>query len=279
MNLMKRIGLRRAGLGLALVLFTYSATTITDAWQQAAPQPTTDNEYTVGSTLWTQYSGEERALAYQAYHLARLLLDRDLRINRKDKRRRAVVVDVDETVLDNSRHQAQMIKEHRSYPYRWLEWINLAEASAVPGAVEFLKYADSKGVRVFYVTNRKSNEKEGTMRNLRQLGFPNITEETVVVRPDNSPSSKEARRQKIAQRHRIVLLIGDNLNDFAEVFEKKSSAERIAAVEQAKDQFGERFIMIPNAMYGDWESSLFAPDEKLSDEEKAAKRRSLLKGF
>ncbi|MBA3804794.1 MAG: 5'-nucleotidase, lipoprotein e(P4) family, partial [Acidobacteria bacterium] len=93
--------------------------------QQSAAQPAqgADNEYLAGATLWTQLSGEWRALAYQAYNFARILLDQDLRTNRKRKMRRAVVVDIDETVLDNSRYQASLIREHKSYPQDWTAWI------------------------------------------------------------------------------------------------------------------------------------------------------------
>ena len=82
--------------------------------------------------------------------------------NRSSKRR-AVIVDVDETIIDNSRYQAWLLKNGQSFnDQTWLEWINRAEATAIPGALEFLKYANSRGVRVFYITNRKTVEKEGT---------------------------------------------------------------------------------------------------------------------
>ena len=69
-----------------------------------AQQPA-DNEYQVGAILWTQSSAEKAALSYQAFNLARMMLDRDLQTNRNRRMRRAVIVDVDETVLDNSRYQ------------------------------------------------------------------------------------------------------------------------------------------------------------------------------
>jgi 5'-nucleotidase (lipoprotein e(P4) family) len=249
--------------------------------QEAARSPLqgTDNEYLVGSVLWTQSSGEARALAFQAYNFARILLDQDLRANRRRRiKRPAVIVDVDETVLDNSPYQAWIIRERKSYPEKWTAWINRSEAAAVPGAVEFLKYAEQRGVRVFYITNRKPEEKEGTRANLLKLGFPDVSDETLLVRTDDS--SKEPRRLRVAQKYRVVLLIGDNLNDFAEVFEqKKTVAGRIAATEQSKALFGTRFIMLPNSMYGDWENSVYEYNFKLTSDEKAARRRSLLKSI
>src|SRR5215470_11445296 len=117
------------------------------------PQPA-DKEYEVAAILWQQSSGEQRALCYQTFVLARLLLDRDLR-NHRIRQRRAIIVDIDETILDNSRYEAALVKQHKNYPEGWTEWINRAEATAVPGAVEFLQYANSRGARVFYVTNGK----------------------------------------------------------------------------------------------------------------------------
>lgn len=276
----KRAGWKKVCLSLVLLISVSAVAPISSMGQQAtAQQPAQgpDNEYLVGSTLWTQASGEWRALAYQAYNFARILLDQDLRMNRKRRMRRAVIVDVDETVLDNSRYQASLVREHKSYPQDWTAWINRAEATAVPGAIEFLNYARSRGVRVFYVTNRKSIEKEGTRANLKKLGFPDVSDETLIVRTDADASSKEPRRQKIAQRYRIVLLIGDNLNDFAEALEKTTVAGRIAATDQSRALFGTRFIMLPNPMYGDWENSVYEYNFKLTDTEKAERRRSLLK--
>ena len=262
-----------------LLIYVSTVAPVSHMGQQSAAQPAEgpDNEYLVGSTLWTQSSGEWRALAYQAYNFARVLLDQDLRANRKRRMRRAVIVDVDETVLDNSRYQASLIREHKSYPQDWTAWINRAEAAAVPGAIEFLNYAHQRGVRVFYVTNRKAIEKEGTRVNLKKLGFPGVSDETLIVRTDADTSSKEERRRRIAQRYRIVLLIGDNLNDFAEALEKTTVAGRIAATDQSKALFGTRFIMLPNPMYGDWENSVYEYNFNLKDAEKAARRRNLLK--
>ncbi|HEX8143606.1 MAG TPA: 5'-nucleotidase, lipoprotein e(P4) family [Pyrinomonadaceae bacterium] len=266
---------------MALLISLSAVAPLTSVGQEAArqqPQPGTSNEHLVASVLWTQSSGEARALAFQAYNFARILLDQDLRMNRRRRMRRAVIVDVDETVLDNSRYQAWIIKERKSYPEKWTAWINRSEAEAIPGAVEFLRYAQQRGVKVFYVTNRKQEEKEGTRANLLKLGFPDVSDETLLVRTNDS--SKEPRRLSIAEKYRIVLLIGDNLNDFAAVFEqKKTVADRIAAANQAQALFGTRFIMLPNPMYGDWENSVYDYNFQLTEAEKSARRHSLLKSI
>lgn len=246
---------------------------------QTQDQPKADNEYMAGAVLWQQSSSERRALSYQAFALARMMLDRDLRTNRNRRMRRAVIVDVDETILDNSRYQGMLLKTRTNYASKtWTEWVNRAEAVAIPGAVEFLRYANSRGVRVFYITNRKEIEKEGTARNLRKVGFPEVTDETLLVRTDPKTSIKEPRRAAIASKYRVVLLMGDNLNDFAEVFEKSTTVDsRNAATDQVMNQFGSRFIVLPNPMYGNWEDAIYGEPSKLTEEEKAAKRRAALR--
>lgn len=238
-------------------------------------------EYLEGAITWQQSSGEARALAYQAFTVARMMLDRDLRINRRNRMRRAVVVDVDETILDNSRYLVQGILDRTPHSsQRFTDWVNRAEASAVPGAVEFLRYADSRGVRVFYITNRKQVEKEGTAANLRKMGFPRVNDETVLVKPDQGESSKEPRRLAVRGKYRIVLLMGDNLNDFAEIFEKSKTVDsRLQATDLNKSEFGRRFIVLPNPIYGDWESAIYDYNFKRSDEEKSALRKKVLRGY
>lgn len=258
-----------------VVIITTTAAAQT-ATASARTQAQADNEYQTGATLWQQSSGEARALQYQAYALARLMLDRDLRIHSKSKLKRAVVVDVDETILDNSRFQAGQIVNREPFNSRdWVAWCNSAKATAIPGAVEFLTYAAGRGVRVFYITNRENPEKSGTVANLKQLGFPGVSDETVVVR--DGVSNKEPRRRKISENYRIVLLCGDNLNDFTDLFGGKTTEERNAAVDAAQRKFGTQFIVLPNPMYGDWENAIYGYNSRLPDQEKAERRKAALK--
>src|SRR6266436_5862855 len=131
---------RRAGvLALVLLPLLYSQNAIAQA-----PTEPAQNTYIEGATLWQQSSGERRALSYQAFTLARLMLDRDLRLNRRNRKRGAVIVDLDETILDNSRYEGMLLKNRVNYNQRdWTGWINRAEATAVPGAIDFLRYAGS----------------------------------------------------------------------------------------------------------------------------------------
>jgi 5'-nucleotidase (lipoprotein e(P4) family) len=263
-------------LALVLLPLLYSL----NASAQAPAEPA-QNTYIEGAILWQQTSGERRALSYQAFNLARMMLDRDLRMNLGNRKPRAVIVDLDETILDNSRFEGMLPQKRVNYNQKdWTEWINRAEASAVPGSVEFLRYAASRGVTVFYITNRNDSQKQGTATNLKRLGFPNVNDQTLLVQTDLKNSTKEPRRQKVGSRFRIVLLMGDDLNDFSDVFENSKTIEsRAAAADRYKSEFGRRFIMLPNPMYGNWESAIYGYNFKLSEAEKAEKRKSLLKGY
>jgi 5'-nucleotidase (lipoprotein e(P4) family) len=239
-----------------------------------------DNEYQTGAILWTQTSAEYRALAYQAFSLAKLRLDQDLagRTRVRAAKPPAVIVDVDETVLDNSRYQAELVLRRAAYSAEsWRAWCDRAEAGAVPGAVDFLKYAFSHGVHVFYITNRRQPEKAGTIENLKKLGFPGVSEETVMIREQGA--SKESRRQKVASRYRLALLVGDNLNDFSDDFAGKSVVDRKAQVDRERAEFGSRFIVIPNPMYGDWENAINDNRSNLTEAERQAKRRAAMRGI
>lgn len=269
---------------LASVFSTYYITVNTVAQQggmATAPQMgTANNEYQTGATLWMQHSAEYRALAYQTYNFAKMLLDHDFRVNRRNKQRRAIVVDADETVIDNSLKQAWDIKYRQAFTNEnWLAWCKREEAAAIPGAVEFLNYASKRGVRIFYVTNRSVGEEEtATISNLKKLGFPDATDENVMCRSQETGSSKESRRQAIMAKHRIVLLMGDNLNDLAKEFEKKSTDDRKKEVDNVKALFGAKYIVLPNPMYGEWENAIYNY-ERLTEEQKAARRNEALKSF
>jgi 5'-nucleotidase (lipoprotein e(P4) family) len=275
--------------GFVAVLFGWVLLLPAQSFTQAqtpsiSRQSGANNEYQIGAILWTQSSAEYRALAYQAFSLAKLRLDQDLRSYKtgraaRNVKRPALIVDVDETVLDNSRYQAELVLRGVAYTQAsWQEWCDRAEAGVVPGAADFLNYAFRRGVRVFYITNRRQPEKAGTMANLSKLGFPGVSDDTVVVRGQGTSASKESRRQQIRSRYRIVLLVGDNLNDFTDDFSGKSISDRKAQVDRDRNEFGLRFIVIPNPMYGDWENSINENKPDLTEAERETKRRSALKG-
>lgn len=257
------------------------------AAQQTSPAPAADNAYQAGATLWMQKAAEYRALAYQAFNLARWQFDADLdKKNVKklpkaeQKRRRAIVVDIDETVLDNSPAQAAGIRENKPFNQAdWYAWGRVRKAKAIPGAVDFLNYAVSKGAKVFYVSNRDEAQKQETIDNLKAVGFTDVSADNVLLRQKDSSgnniSTKTPRREFVGQKYRIVLVMGDNLDDFSDVFERKSVADRFSETDKLRNDWGKRWIVLPNAMYGTWENAVYEY-ERLTEAQKAQKRAAAL---
>lgn len=225
--------------------------------------------------LWYQTSGEAKALYYQGYNIGTQKLDAALA--KGTSKKPAIVLDLDETVVDNSPHQAMSVKTGKGYPYKWDDWINKAEAEALPGAIDFLKHAESKGVDIYYISNRKTNQLDATIKNLERIGAPQATKEHILLQ-EPKEKGKEKRRELVSQTHDIVLLFGDNLSDFIG-FDGLSTQDRNKKVEELKAQFGEKFIVFPNPMYGDWEGSLYNYDFKKTDAEKDKIRKDNLKSF
>jgi 5'-nucleotidase (lipoprotein e(P4) family) len=204
------------------------------------------------TSIFQQKAAEYKALCFQAYNMARLRVDQAV----PGTKPKAIITDIDETVLDNSPyavHQALMGKDYE--PASWYEWTAKAIADTVPGAPSFLKYAASKGITIFYVTNRDEREKSVTLDNLAKYNLPNTDNDHLMMR--QGVSSKEARRQSIMARYDVLLLVGDNLADFSSLFDKKPQQERENNTIQSIAMFGDRFIILPNPNYGDWEPAFY----------------------
>ncbi len=233
-------------------------------------------QYNVNGILWQQQSGEYKALCYQAFNLARLRL-MEILLTNKDSMPLAIVTDVDETVLDNSPGAAKDILNGRTYAdSTWKLWVYYAKAKAMPGAVEFFNYAAQHGVQCFYITNRKADLKTATMQNLQQQGFPQVDSLHVMMK--GTGSDKGPRRQEVMKNYNVVLLLGDNLNDFDNLFFEKATVERNSNVDKVQSFFGSKYIMLPNATYGDWENALWQ-GQKLTAEEKDKVKWSWLIGY
>jgi 5'-nucleotidase (lipoprotein e(P4) family) len=226
------------------------------------------------ATLWMQTSAEYRALCYQTFNLAKMNLETFLGA-RPGSKPVAVIVDADETVIDNSAYEAFLIGNNFGYSSKtWTPWMAAAQAKAVPGALEFLNYAQAKGVEIFYVTNRKMVGYEGTEKNLKALGYPYVDKKHLLLRTDTS--DKQPRRDSVAKDYEIAFVMGDNLNDFLSVFRKKSVADRLAEVDKIKDMWGNKFIVLPNPTYGEWEGAIYKGNWGASAAEKDKMRKDHL---
>jgi 5'-nucleotidase (lipoprotein e(P4) family) len=230
------------------------------------------SEQNTMSVLWFQKSGEAKALYYQGYNIGKLRLDQALA---KKPKNPAVVLDIDETIVDNSPLFAANLDPTNSFS--WEEWIMTKKAKPLPGAIDFLKYANKRGVDIYYISNRKEAMKEATIKNLKQIGAPQVDEKHVLLMRPNE-KGKEIRRQSVAATHQIVLFFGDNLNDFSG-FEELSVSGRMNAVDRRKTEFGKKLIVFPNPMYGDWEEAIYQYDNSKSDADKVKLRKESLEKF
>ena len=230
----------------------------------------------VFSALWQQNSGEFRALCYQAYNLAQLRIDENVRTN--SKKPLAIITDIDETFLDNSPYAVTEAEKGKDYdPKTWMNWTAKAEAKAYPGSVNLFNYAASKKVTVFYITNRDENDRIGTLKNLQNLGFPFADEAHLMLK--STTSDKEARRLEVLKNYDVIVYMGDNLADFSKIFNRRPQTERNELVDQNSNQFGKRFIMLPNSGYGDWEPALPGYNYQLTPAEKDKVILNDLRGY
>ena len=212
----------------------------------------------VNASAWVATAAEYDASVLQVYNQARRQLDAALA--QTSGKPSAIILDLDETSIDNVAFEGRMIRQGMTYDAKaWKSWVRESKALAVPGAAEFLSYAKSRGVTPFYITNRLADEQEGTLRNLQNLGFPlDAGEDTLLVRgdrPEWSSSDKGVRRDYVASRYEVLLLLGDDLNDFVNAIDK-SREERDALVRSSRDLWGTRWLILPNPMYGSWERTL-----------------------
>jgi len=225
---------------------------------------TESSAHLINATLWVQQSAEFEACCFQAFNYAKIALDTRMNLANMDKPL-AVVFDVDETLLDNSYYEANLIENGTSYTKEtWKEWSDMECATAMPGAIEFLNYAKSKGVEIIYVSNRRENEIDHSFANMEKVGFPAVPKENYFFRTDES--SKNARRAMVSEKYNIILLVGDNLADFDGAFEDRTQNMGKNVVESNKDKFGSEYIILPNPMYGKWERCL-PTDETKTDTE------------
>jgi len=232
-------------------------------------------DYLIHSTLYAQSAAEYKAMCYQAYELAEIQVERALK---KGLKRPTVILDLDETVLDNSPYTAWQIETNTPYSSKsWAKWVEDASAEAVPGSIEFLTWANNNGVDLYYISNRSADGLEATIKNLQNLGVPQADSTRIFLKTDTSDKSE--RRAKVkAGAADIILYIGDNLGDYSEIWDKPSSpAERLSNVRVHRDEMGVKFILLPNSLYGTWEGAIYNYDRSMDDSQRDSLRRSLLK--
>jgi acid phosphatase len=245
---------------------------------QTAEVATDTSNNTLYSTLWIQTAAEYEALTHQAYNTSSRLLPVALEdsswtaaLQQSDNYEElppAIILDVDETVLDNSYYEVRGIIDKTGFdPETWNSWVREMEAEAIKGAAELTSQADEMGIAVFYITNRSADVQAATEQNLRDEGFP-VAEGSVMSnggQPDWT-SAKTVRRQLVANDHRVLMLFGDDLNDFVPA-RGISIEQRKELVETHSDKWGYKWFVFPNPNYGSWERALYTGDEESAEEE------------
>lgn len=219
-----------------------------DATPAAAGADCPVAEFAMG-LRFQQQSAEIRALQLQAYNIATERLKAAVAAA-PDPGKLAVVTDLDETVIDNTPLLARDLADCHTYDAwdTWLPWERDGAPALIPGAKEFLTYADSLGVAIRYISDRADEQKEHTLETLTELGLPQVSPETVLL----LGPPKVERREQVAADHQIVLMLGDTLHDFDGRFRKTPLEDQKATVAEESAKWGTEWIVFPNATYGTW---------------------------
>lgn len=223
-----------------------------------------DTNALVYALAWKQTSAEYRALYHQGFNIARLHVENALAQQRADSKPLAVITDVDDTVLHALSYWGYLVNNNKDFfeDAIWDEWIAEDLVSAAPGALEFLKFCAESNVDIFYVTSRDQGEAttEIALSNLRSIGAPQVNEQHVTALRESS--NKEIRQDEIMQTHNVVVMLGDNLNDFRRKYYIRGDVDgRIAAMEEDSHLFGIEYIMFPNPTDGHWLAAIFGESE------------------
>ena len=253
--------------------------------QQVQVPPPDDS---LNATAWFQTSVERDLVFREIYRaagekLATALADKSwdaLPRGDRDNDPRAlppaIIVDVDETVLDNSPNQVRQIRKGGEFnDVDWDAWVQQRAAKPLPGALEFLNAAARQGVTVFYISNRSAAQSAATVDNLRQAGFPIagssqfLGKGTPVEGCTAKGSDKGCRRRSVGRNYRVLMQFGDQVGDFVDIAANTGDGRR-AAIAPYIDWVGERWWTLPNPVYGSWEPALFGNDWK----QPAAARRA-----
>ena len=283
---------KTSALVAALMLAACQHVTEKPAAAQAQSVAANDN---LNAVVWMQHSDEYAAATRSLFRAATGQLDAVLASSEEalasNERRQgnrqslpaAIIMDIDETVLDNSPYQARLVAEGGEFDSAgWDAWVVEKKARVIPGALEFTRAAAARGITIFYISNREAARSAETLENLRAVGLPVKEGETVflglgtqVPGCEQVGSEKLCRRKLVSQHYRVVMQFGDQLGDFLEIRSNTPEA-RAALSGQYSSWWGERWWMLPNPSYGGWESALLGENRRAAREvRRRIKRESL----
>lgn len=202
---------------------------------------------------YQQRSAEIMALQLQTYRFAQERMHEKLTLPDRD-RQPAIILDLDETVLDNSKLLVRDIQHCRDFSQweTWRHWEQQGLPGLIPGAKRFLDEAHRCHVKIFYISDRTEKNKASTLRTLNALGLPQADAGSVLL----NTSPKEERRRSIMKCYQIIMLFGDSLSDFATIFlDPQTTDHQRTRVEEMAHRFGDDWFILPNASYGTWKTA------------------------
>lgn len=206
---------------------------------------------------WVKYSVEYEAICVQTYRAAwQEVKSRAASLQENW----AVVLDVDETALDNFRYQEILFEQRKDFPYYWDEWVLREECPPIPGVKAFLDSVRSLGkyAHVVYITNRNAPLEEATRNNLQKAGL--WQEGDVLLCQQSHDDTKEIRRQEVIRgtgrcagmgERLIIALIGDQLGDVEE-YPHNISPDKYKNYYLNSAKWGASYFILPNPLYGYW---------------------------
>jgi acid phosphatase len=239
------------------------------AWQATSQQTAAANpqEHALDANLYMQIAAEYHAVCLQTFNLATERLRQKLAATHDAGAPPAVVMDLDETVLDNSAFQSFLDRDRLNYSdVLWGIWERdfPKEVGLIPGAKAFIEATEQLGVTVVYLSNREEKLRASTIVALRQngLSLEGIDNRLLLK---TMTSDKTERRKIIEGRFNALIYLGDNLRDFSEEFkapqlasnddagQKKAIAERADRVRRSNYHWGNDWFILPNPVYGEWQ--------------------------
>jgi acid phosphatase len=211
-------------------------------------------------------SAEYATLTRMVYSLAAQAVERAAAEHEQehDGRLLAVVLDIDETALDNSVYQLERAAYRLPFSgASWEAWVRRRAAGAVPGAVEFVRAARARGARVAWISNRDDGPAsfEATRANLHAWGLWSDGDRLCLQHGDEDRSKAQRRgelraggggRCSFGAPARVAAYVGDQLGDFPRDDEPGAEALR-------ESDFGCRYFLLPDPMYGGWTNAVTRP--------------------
>ncbi|MAQ32296.1 MAG: hypothetical protein CMD26_06180 [Flavobacteriales bacterium] len=208
----------------------------------AQTQELIDKKDLPNDVRWVMHSKEYIALCEQIYDNA----IQSLRHQIINERNPVIVMDLDETVLDNSQYQIELFFTKSTYnESSWNRWVKTEVSDLVPGAKKFiLNYKKEKTARIIYISNRSQETLDATISNMKKLGI--FFEDDLFLLKDNIRDTKIIRRLEVLNGtnrmvkygpQKIIAYFGDAIGDFP-----------------INDQyrFSDNKFIFPNPMYGKW---------------------------